>query len=83
MEYRKNENRSNIKITYSELMKEVDKYESPYQRGRIFTKEQDDFIRKARQKKMGCRQMKVLWERCWDKIGRESLSKRIIELKLK
>lgn len=82
MDNRKTKNGSNLKITYSELMRELEEYEKPITNKRIFTKEQDMFLRKAREKGVSVREIQRFWGQCWDGICRDTLRRRIKELGL-
>jgi len=65
-------------ITYSELMKEIDKYERKANNKRFITKQQYVFAIKARKKKMTWPDIMRLWNRAgWEKIHPITLSKLI------
>ena len=69
------------KISYSELMKELERYTPPKNGRRTFTKEQDKFLIAAVKKNMGTRIIKEWWERAgWTSISRETISRRLREL---
>lgn len=71
------------KISYSELLKELEKYTPPQLKGKIFTKEQDNFLRLARKKGMSMRVIREWWKdrAGWGTIARETIAKRLRELK--
>lgn len=70
---------SEVKITFDELMSELDKFGDKRYTGE-FTDQQKEFIIKARNKRVSYRVMCTLWEKAgWGKISKSTLRDKTIK----